>query len=330
MYKYAYPLLLLIALTAITACGPVGNRVRFEGTLKGITNAEFYIYSEDGAFDGVDTIRIEDGEFAYERKLDAPAILTLLYPNYTQTYIIAEPGKTIKLKGDASKISEAQISGTEQNELLSDFRIKHSADLEKNQIMAAEQFIRNNAKTLAAVAVYRKYFAQKESPEPEKALSLLDLLLKEQPKERSVSYLNDFYRPIFENGVGQMLPDFEAETLDEKTIRSKELRGKELVIACVGTWESESRPFLKALRKKLKESATPRHCLIVSLDVDRAVLKNNLKNDSINYPVICDRQAFESPLVKQLGLHYVPSLMVVNAQGKILKRDITKIEDVGL
>lgn len=182
MNKLYTLLLSVVALLLLAACGPAKDRVRIEGILSGVNDAEFYVYSEDGAFDGIDTIRISDGKFTYERKLSAPAVLTLLYPNFTQTYIVAEPGHTVKMKGDASKIGESQITGTEQNELLSDFRTKHSNDPANMQKLAAAQFVRENANTLAAVAVFRKYFANQQNPDAAMALKLLDVLKRHSPR----------------------------------------------------------------------------------------------------------------------------------------------------
>lgn len=330
--KYLPAYLIGIVFTAITltACGPGKDRVRIQGKLDNITNAEFYVYSEDGTFDGMDTIRIEDGEFTYERKLLSSAVLTLLYPNYTQTYIVAEPGKTIKLKGDASKIGEAEVTGTEENEILTEFRLANLSGPESNHRLAAAQFIRDHAKTLAAVAVYRRYFTSQKTPDVTMALQLLDVLKKAQPASKAVTYLDNFYRPIFNNGVGKPLPDFKGETLDGKTVSSADYKGKRLVIACAATWQGESIAFLRQLRKKLKSVHPAWECIIVSMDVDREVLRNTLKRDSLEYPVICDRKAFESPLVQQLGLHYVPSCMLIDAQGKIIQRDVMKVDEAKL
>ena len=319
-------LVTLLCAVVLTACGPGKDRVRIEGTLNNISEADFYVYNDDGAFEGIDTVHISDGKFTYERKLSEPAILTLLYPNYTQTYLIAEPGHTIKMKGDAAKIGEAEVSGTEQNELLTDFRIKHTNDAPSVQRLAAAQFVKENVQTLAAVAVFKKYFALKENPDAPTALQLLDALKKAQPKERAVTYIDNFFRPIFENGAGEQMPAFTAETLDGKTIKSTDYKGKNLVIACVGTWQNDSRPFMRALQSKLRDKGGKWQCIVVSLDVDKEVLRSNLKNDTISYPVVCDRKAFESPLVKLLGLHYVPSLMLVDAQGRILQRDVTDLD----
>lgn len=60
MNKLYTLLLSVVALLLLAACGPAKDRVRIEGTLSGVNDAEFYVYSEDGAFDGIDTIRISD------------------------------------------------------------------------------------------------------------------------------------------------------------------------------------------------------------------------------------------------------------------------------
>lgn len=330
MNKFS-PFILSLVLTALlAACGPGKDRARFEGKLANITDAEFYAYSEDGSFDGVDTIRIKDGEFTYERKLTAPTLVTLLYPNYTQTYVVLEPGKTVKLQGDAAKISTAQVSGTDDNELLSDFRAENADKPERKATLAAQSFVRDHPATLAAVAVFRKYFANVEKPDAATSLALLDALKRAQPKSRAVAYIDNFYRPIFANGVGSVLPQFTAETLDGRKVSNLDYHGKPLAILCVGTWQGESFPFLREALSRLRGSSTPWSVLIVSLDVDRSVLRDRFGTDTLGVPVVCDRQAFRSPLVSKLGLHYVPSCMLVDARGRILQRDVTKASDLKL
>ena len=41
--------------------------------------------------------------------------------------------------------------------------------------------------------------------------------------------------------------------------------------------------------------------------------------------MVCDRKAFNSPLVTKLGLRYVPSVMTVNSKGCIVQRDVTDL-----
>lgn len=319
--------LLFISCVLLASCGVEKDRARFEGKISNVNNAEFYIYSEEGAFEGVDTIRIVDGEFVYERKALEPVLVTLLYPNFTQTHVILEPGKVVKMKGDASKLGLASITGSDQNELLTEFRQAHTDANSKNSQIAAEEFVRSHAKTLAAVAIYRRYFTDRKQVNSATALRLLDVLCKAQPKGREVEYINDFFRPIFQNSVGNPLPDFTVETLDGKKISSADYRGRNLVIACVGLWQKDSHRFVYQLKKQIKAAGKNWDCLVVSMDFDVKSLRNYIKRDSLDYNVVCDQQAFESPIVRQLGLHYVPSCMIVNAEGKIVQRDIMDLKE---
>ena len=320
-----WPLFMLSLL--LTSCGVDEDRARFEGKITNINNAEFYLYSEEGAFDGVDTIRIKDGEFVYERKALEPMLATLLYPNYTQTHVILEPGKVIKMKGDASKLGEATITGSDQNELLTDFRLKHFNAQDKTTLIAAEEFVRSHAQTLAAVSVFRRYFTDRKQVHTQTALQLLDVLCEAQPKSRVIEYLDDFFRPIFVNGVGSKLPEFKVQTIDDKTVTNADYKDKNLVIACVGLWQNDSHKFMRQLKKEIDKAGKKWDCLIVSMDFDVKSLRTHIERDSLDYHVVCDQRAFESPIVRQLGLHYVPSCMVVNAEGTIVQRDVMKVED---
>ena len=110
-------------------------------------NAEFYVYNDGEKFAGFDTVRIEDGKFRYEKALEGTEVLTLLYPNFSRTLVVAEPGTTIHITGDAGKLSDVDVSGTESNERLSKFRHTNQSKPASNVRMAAAQYVRDNAAT---------------------------------------------------------------------------------------------------------------------------------------------------------------------------------------
>lgn len=315
---------LLSSLLLLTACGPGKDKARFEGNLQNITEAEFYAYSDDGLSGGVDTIKITDGKFTYERTLTEPLLLTLLYPNFTQTYVVLEPGKTVKMKGNAAKIGEAGISGTDDNDLLTEFRQAHVATNPANLRLAAADFVRSHSSTLAAVAVYKKYFLQSETPDVRQALSLLKELQKAQPKSNVVRALSVQFQPRLQTGVGQTLPDFTATTLSGKTVRTSDYRGKRLLIAFCASWQYTSLSMLRSARNLLKETGMPPcECLVVSLDADQGAWKRAMKSDSIVFPTLCDGKVFDTPLAKTFGVKYVPSFILTDTQGRIVARDVT-------
>ena len=58
------------------------------------------------------------------------------------------------------------------------------------------------------------------------------------------------------------------------------------------------------------------------MDGDKRECRKRSDRDSLLWPVVCDGQLFQSPLVQQLGLFEIPSIVVVDKQGKIIARDI--------
>lgn len=317
------------SLLLAAACGPGSGKARFEGKLANISQAEFYAYSDDGELGRVDTLRIDDGEFSYERKLSHPVLVTLLYPNFTQTQIILEPGKTVKMKGDAARIGEAEITGTTDNELLTDFRLANLSGPASNHRLAAAQFVRDHPGTLAAVAVYRKYFATAERPDAAEALRLLDLLRKAQPEERAVAWLVRNVRPRLLSGGGRPLPDFTVQTLEGRTVSVRSCRGKNLVVAFCATWNGESMTFVRELWRTVCHDDGAR-LLIVSLDADPQTFTRRLRADSVQAAAVCDGRMWSTPLVSLFGVRYVPSCLVADAEGRVVARDVTDVRDVRL
>ena len=103
-----FPISLLALLCLLAACGPSSDRVRIEGDYRNISSSEFYIYDESGQSGPPDTITIREGQFTFERPLSKPCVLTLLYPNFSELRLIAEPGKTITVKGDANQLMKTR------------------------------------------------------------------------------------------------------------------------------------------------------------------------------------------------------------------------------
>ena len=68
--------LFLLALLSVllVSCGTDGKHFKFEGRFLHLNQGEFYLYSEDGAVSGIDTIKVEGGRFAYEMACDPPRL----------------------------------------------------------------------------------------------------------------------------------------------------------------------------------------------------------------------------------------------------------------
>ena len=96
------------------ACGGGGERFKLKGKFKNLNQGEFYVYGLDGGLAEVDTIRIERGRFVYETPCESPTTLILVFPNFSEQPIFAEPGASVEVKADASSLKELEAEGTDE------------------------------------------------------------------------------------------------------------------------------------------------------------------------------------------------------------------------
>lgn len=317
---------LLVAALLTAACSQPKDRFRFSGSIDGVSQAELYIYSDDGTMDGVDTIRIDGGKFDYERQLAQPAVLVILYPNFSQTYIVAEPGAHVKMAGNAARLSEADISGTQDNEMLTDFRRQVSGKRDADVRLAATQFIRANKATLAAYAVFKQYFASAQYPDPATTRSLLTDLRGAQPRNAALTALDSRLRRQLATAPGEALPPFSLKGIDGHTYTNAAFSGRPLIVAIAATWASESAALYEALSRIRRAYGGRIGLLLVSLDADSEACRQRLRRDSLYCPAVCDGRAFDSQAAQAFGADRVPGNLLVGADGRIIARDLAPEE----
>ena len=315
-------LYILSALMLLTACGPGKDRMRLEGKFKNLTDAEFYVYADGDAFSGMDTVKIEGGKFTYERTLTEPTVLTLLYPNFSRTYIIGEPGKTLEFTANAEKLSEANVTGTDANERLTKFRLAAAQKQQSNMHLAAAMYVRDNAATPDALAVFMQYFSDVENYNAKEALPLLDLLKKSQPRSGAVASLDTRLRPLLKNGEGQALMDFSATTIDGGSVKRSDYTGTKLLFVFFASWQTDSHVALGELKRLQRAFGSNFKAVGVSLDYSKDECRAIMQRDSVTVPVVCEGQAFASPLMQNLGVRYVPGNLLIGADGRVLGRDL--------
>ena len=316
-------LILLVALLA-AGCGPDKGTARLEGHFENINQGEFYLYAEGSDFAGFDTVRIDDGSFSYERALTHDVPATLLYPNYTQTHIVLSPGHTVTIKGDAAHIGDAEVEGTDDNRLLTDFRQKYGREHGTNQRLAAARFIRENAASCAAVVVFRQYLMQQAQPaDPALALQMLDVLRQAQRHSPAVQALEVWARPLLTAAKGQRVKPFSALTLKGDSLHSHQWRGKRTAVVCIASWSSPSLEMARTAVEAARRSGSKWRVILVSVDADAEVCRRSLRRDTLDVPVVCDGRMFRSPAAEALALRYVPSALLLTADGRIEARDVT-------
>ena len=143
MKKYSLVSLLSFLTLLLASCGTDSHHFKIDGHLLNLNQGEFYVYSPDGSVThGMDTIKVQAGRFSYLVECDRPMTLMIVFPNFTEQPVFAEPGKSVDIKGNASHLKELTVKGTKANKLMNAFREQilsaSPAEIKKCAIQMAE------------------------------------------------------------------------------------------------------------------------------------------------------------------------------------------------
>lgn len=312
--------LFLLLVLILISCGTRSGHFKMEGRFLHMNQGELYVYSPDGGIDGLDTIKIEAGRFAYEIPCSKPATLVIIFPNYSVQPIFAESGGSVEVKADASHLKEMEVKGTDDNELMTKFRKQIANSSPPDELKYAIQFIKDHPESTVSVYLLNRYLIQTETPDYKQAANLLKILLKEQPGNVTLGRLQRQISGLGTLKVGDKLPNFTTKDVNGKLINNATLANQTIIISTWAAWSYESLDFQRALNDAVKAGKIA--ALGISVDANPKDVRQALKNDDITFPNVCDGKMLSTPLLKTFGLTTVPDNIVVR-NGKIIERGIT-------
>lgn len=312
--------LFLLLVLILISCGTRSGHFKMEGRFLHMNQGELYVYSPDGGIDGLDTIKIEAGRFAYEIPCSKPATLVIIFPNYSVQPIFAESGGSVEVKADASHLKEMEVKGTDDNELMTKFRKQIANSSPPDELKYAIQFIKDHPESTVSVYLLNRYLIQTETPDYKQAANLLKILLKKQPENVTLGRLQRQISGLGTLRVGDKLPNFTAKDVNGKLINNATLANQTIIISTWAAWSYESLDFQRALNDAVKAGKIA--ALGISVDANPKEVRQALKNDDITFPNVCDGKMLSTPLLKTFGLTTVPDNIVVR-NGKIIERGIT-------
>ena len=312
--------LFLLLVLILISCGTRSGHFKMEGRFLHMNQGELYVYSPDGGIDGLDTIKIEAGRFAYEIPCSKPATLVIIFPNYSVQPIFAESGGSVEVKADASHLKEMEVKGTDDNELMTKFRKQIANSSPPDELKYAIQFIKDHPESTVSVYLLNRYLIQTETPDYKQAANLLKILLKKQPENVTLGRLQRQISGLGTLKVGDKLPNFTAKDVNGKLINNATLANQTIIISTWAAWSYESLDFQRALNDAVKAGKIA--ALGISVDANPKEVRQALKNDDITFPNVCDGKMLSTPLLKTFGLTTVPDNIVVR-NGKIIERGIT-------
>ena len=312
----------LILLTLVlVSCGVDGKHFKLEGRFLHLNQGEFYVYSTDGVLDGIDTIKIEGGRFAYEIPCDEEGTLVMVFPNFSEQPVFTQPGKTVEIKADASHLKELEAEGTDNNKLMTAFRKQVSNMSPQQAVDAAAEFVKHNPKSDVSAWLVRKYFILAPKPDYAKAKQLLDLMIAEQPKNGKLVNLQQQLIGLTAT-AGKSLPIFTATDINGNKVTQANLtQSPNAVVFLWASWNYESTDMQRQLKRLKAAKGNGLSVIGVCIDPSKSEMQQYLRQDSISWPTINDGMMFDTKIAKQLGLSQVPANILLK-NGKIVGRNL--------
>ncbi len=311
-------------MVAIGACKG-GNKFELEGQLLNMDQGTIYVYSSDGLIQNIDTILIKGGRFEYKRAIERKGTLILVFPNFSEIPVFAEPGEDADLKGNAQQLNKLTIDGNDDNEIMTTFRMETFEKAPPAIKKIAEETIKKNPESLTAVWLLEKYFIKCQKPEYKKALKYAKELKAKQPNNGILSELIQNLEALSKGETSVMLPKFTATDVEGKTISNETIKGKKTIIYAGANWDYEAL-LDRNIRQYLTDDIYNFNALKISLDASAEQTNKPHDSEKNKLFVVCQEKMFNSPIMKTLNLHGLGDNIVVDANGKIIARNIAPSE----
>ena len=269
--------LTLVAALVCTSCGTDSRHFRIDGRLLHLNQGEFYVYSPDGTINGLDTIKVQAGRFSYEVACDRPMTLMIVFPNFTEQPVFAQPGKSVDLKGDASHLKEMTVKGTEDNELMNKFRemIHNAAPPEMKK--CAQLFVQDHPESRVGAYLVDRYFIHDANPDTKTAVRLVDLMIEKQPDNGYLKRQKRQLTASFVAAKGADIPNVLGTTVDGKTIGRVQLTKAPVTVVCaLATWKYESMSQFRRLAAYAASQQGRVAVVGVSIDASPSLVRSQL------------------------------------------------------
>ncbi len=121
---------------------------------------------------------------------------------------------------------------------------------------------------------------------------------------------------------------FAAQSLSNKPLKltDQAFRGKVVLLQFWATWSDAARRDMPVLKELMAKYGRNFVVISVSLDNDRKEVEKYLTENKLPWPQVFEPGGLDSPPANQLGILTVPTLILIDPQGKVVSKSIQATE----
>lgn len=316
----------------LVSCIGQQDRFSIKGQFTGLQDAELYFWTPEGGHGKLDTVTVRQGKFAFEMPQATPSWYTMMFQNLSEQVIFAEPGLTVNVEADATRLRDMKIVGGEANKLMSMFREEIAGESQISLISEkAKAFILKHPESIVSIYLLQKYFVQQGSTNLQEISQILDVLLQAQPEASQLMSIKRTLDAQEKVKVGMKAPDFMLRDIQGSLQDLLHYKDSTLLLCFWANWQNDSKEAMRSLRRVKREEWSRKVSIVsVSLDLAKVSWRTALRVDSIPGHHICDLHAWENSAVKAYGISELPTFVLIDTDNKIVARenDLAKITEM--
>lgn len=311
----------LATLLTLLGCGPSGNTFRLKGSISGMESGEIYIYNNSVEEQYYDTLRVENGKFFYSKAVDEVTPFIIVYPNAIEQVVFIGPGDEIEYKVASNSLNNYEIKGSDENKLMNSFR-EEILNAGATAVQAkAKKYISENTQSPVALYLFDNYFVQNTQTTYKEMMEILEVLRADNEDNTYFLRLEKEAKSMKTIGVGDSFPNIKLKGKNT-TSQVWDSNSTLTVFLCWTVWMPTSYEFIAKIRQT--ESRYPkRDVRLVAYSVDNEYDRwySMTRYDSIrSIEHFNDTKAFDSPVLKQLGVSKIPTYFIMNSDHRVISK----------
>ena len=325
MRNWRYISILTSVCLTVAGCGPDEHSFRMSGSIKGMSGGDLYVYNLDDETGRLDTIHIKDGEFRYAGNVEQPTIYTIVFPNALEQVFVVQGGDELTYKAKANDLKNYEVDGNEENELLNTFRRESNGANENKEKAMAKDFVNMYPSTMAAVAIFSRYFVNDDLGSDD-CKTLLKTLMKHQPKNTYLMKISGELKKHQLCKIGDEVPELSLETKKGKKVDIRDKGKPWTLLFFWASWHPDDYMFLNMVRTIARDNEDKLHCVGVSLDSQIYQWEMPTRPDSLIIDHCCDGMAWETDAAQKMGVTTLPMFYLIDAAHKIVAKGTDREE----
>ena len=319
--RHTFLVAALFCLLILPSCSSDKSRFVLEGNFRNMNQADFFVF--DTRKGSKDTIHVQRGRFKFERTLPDTTVLLLMFPNYSTLPIFAHGGASVKLKGDASHLRETKVTGSDENDDMTEFRLGTSQLTPPEVEEAAARYIMDHPASPVSLYMLQYYFVQAPMPDYGKGLRLSAVIHAAVPTNLQAVVLHKQLQELSREADGKRLPRFAVLDMKGKLRTNKDLGRKVNIVCLYSSCNTNAVDLLHTAQQLQRKHSGDMALMGISIDATSEESNILLRRDTITCPVICTGDMWQTPLARKMGLVRIPEALIADRNGRVVRHHIT-------